>query len=311
MSEILYYQRVLTQNEINTIVGYLGQKWGIKTEVPSAPIENAVSKWLPNKESKLAIWLDMADYSSMIVNKTTTISSIKDKIGGVSFTPSGNLTLSSTSSGVFGNISSLNFDNNSGDNVYMTGTYNYNTSGSILFIANLLPTTNTNEAIIKWNDKLKIGFENNNNILLGYGFINTQKYLPNSKEKIGTNEHRIFQQFITRQSFNKVFIQHRYRIEERFFSNDFQMRFRYFLGINIPINKPRIEKNAYYLSAYNEIFINAQQNIFDRNRLYGAIGYVFNKNIKMEAGYMAQTVETNNRNQFQIVLFNNIPFTNN
>ena len=153
--------------------------------------------------------------------------------------------------------------------------------------------------------------ENNNNILLGYGFINTQKYLPNSKEKIGTNEHRIFQQFITRQSFNKVFIQHRYRIEERFFSNDFQMRFRYFLGINIPINKPRIEKNAYYLSAYNEIFINAQQNIFDRNRLYGAIGYVFNKNIKMEAGYMAQTVETNNRNQFQIVLFNNIPFTNN
>jgi len=153
--------------------------------------------------------------------------------------------------------------------------------------------------------------ENNNNILLGYGFINTQKYLPNSKEKIGTNEHRIFQQFITRQSFNKVFIQHRYRIEERFLSNDFQMRFRYFLGINIPINKPRIEKNAYYLSAYNEIFMNAQQKIFDRNRLYGAIGYVFNKNIKMEAGYMAQTVETNNRNQFQIVLFNNIPFTNN
>ena len=153
--------------------------------------------------------------------------------------------------------------------------------------------------------------ENNNNILLGYGFINTQKYLPNSKEKIGTNEHRIFQQFITRQSFNKVFIQHRYRIEERFFSNDFQMRFRYFLGLNIPFNKPRIEKNAYYLSAYNEIFINAQQNIFDRNRLYGAIGYVINKNIRIEAGYMAQTLEVNNRNQFQIVLFNNIPFTNN
>jgi hypothetical protein len=153
--------------------------------------------------------------------------------------------------------------------------------------------------------------ENNNNILLGYGFINTQKYLPNSKEKIGTNEHRIFQQFITRQSFNKVFIQHRYRIEERFLPNDFQLRFRYFVGINIPINKARIEKNAYYLSAYNEIFINAQQNIFDRNRFYGAIGYVFNKNIKMEAGYMAQTVESSNRNQFQIVVFNNIPFTNN
>jgi hypothetical protein len=153
--------------------------------------------------------------------------------------------------------------------------------------------------------------ENNNNILLGYGFINSQKYLPNSNNKVGTTEHRIYQQFITRQNFNKVFLQHRYRIEERFLPNDFQMRFRYFLGINIAINKPKIEKNAYYLSAYNEIFINAQQNIFDRNRLYGAIGYVINKNIKIEAGYMAQTVETNNRNQFQIVVFNNTPFTNN
>lgn len=153
--------------------------------------------------------------------------------------------------------------------------------------------------------------ENNNNILLGYGFINSQKYLSNSNEKVGTNEHRVFQQFITRQSFNNVFLQHRYRIEERFLPNDFQMRFRYFLGINIPINKPRLEKNAYYFSAYNEIFINAQQNIFDRNRLYGAIGYVFNKNIKMEAGYMVQTLETNNRNQFQIVIFNNIPFNKN
>ncbi len=153
--------------------------------------------------------------------------------------------------------------------------------------------------------------ENNNNILLGYGFINSQKYLSNSNEKVGTNEHRVFQQFITRQSFNKVFLQHRYRIEERFLPNDFQMRFRYFLGINIPINKPRLEKNAYYFSAYNEIFINAQQNIFDRNRLYGAIGYVFNKNIKMEAGYMLQTLESTNRNQFQIVIFNNIPFNKN
>jgi len=162
--------------------------------------------------------------------------------------------------------------------------------------------------------RIGIGYnltENNNNILLGYGFINSQKYLPNSNNKVGTTEHRIYQQFITRQNFNKVFLQHRYRIEERFLPNDFQMRFRYFLGINIAINKPKIEKNAYYLSAYNEIFINTQQNIFDRNRLYGAIGYVINKNIKIEAGYMAQTVETNNRNQFQIVVFNNTPFTNN
>ena len=153
--------------------------------------------------------------------------------------------------------------------------------------------------------------ENNNNILLGYGFINTQKYLPDSDDKVETDEHRIFQQFITRQNFGRIFLQHRYRIEERFFLNDFQMRFRYFLAVNIPITKKTMEKNALYLSAYNEIFINAEKPIFDRNRLYGALGYVINKNIKVEAGFMAQSLENSNRNQFQIVLFNTIPFNNN
>ncbi len=147
----------------------------------------------------------------------------------------------------------------------------------------------------------------NNNILLGYGFINTQKYLPNSDQKIDFNEHRIFQQFINRPSYNRFFLQHRFRLEERFLPNDFQMRVRYLLGINIPINKKSIEKNTVYFSGYNEIFINAEKPIFDRNRLFGAVGYVCNKNIKIEVGFMAQTLEKSNRNQFQIVLFNNLP----
>jgi hypothetical protein len=153
--------------------------------------------------------------------------------------------------------------------------------------------------------------ENNNNILLGYGFINTKRYVSNSDEKVETNEHRIFQQFITKQNLGRIFLQHRYRIEERFLPNDFQIRFRYFLAVNIPITKKTMEKNTLYLSTYNEIFLNAVKPIFDRNRLYGAIGYVINKNIKIEGGFMAQTLENSNRNQFQIVLFNNIPFNNN
>ena len=150
--------------------------------------------------------------------------------------------------------------------------------------------------------------ENNNSLLLGYGFINTQKYVPNSDEKISINEHRIYQQFITKQNFNRFFIQHRYRLEERFIATDFQLRLRYFIGLNIPLNKKTMDKNAFYLSSYNEIFINAEKPIFDRNRLYGALGFVIDKNFKVEAGFMAQTIENSNRNQFQIVIFNNLPF---
>jgi hypothetical protein len=89
------------------------------------------------------------------------------------------------------------------------------------------------------------------------------------------------------------------------------MRFRYFLAVNVPLNKKTMDKKAIYLSAYNEIFLNTEKPIFDRNRLYGALGYVINKNIKIEAGFMAQTLENSNKNQFQIVIFNNIPFNNN
>lgn len=152
--------------------------------------------------------------------------------------------------------------------------------------------------------------ENNNTVLLGYAFINSQKYLSNSNSKTGSNEHRIYQQFVTRQNFGRVFIQHRYRIEERFLSDELQIRFRYFLSFNIPINNNTMAEKTIYASAYNEIFLNAQNSIFDRNRLYGALGYVINKNLRIELGYMAQTLENTNRNQFQIVLFNNFSLNN-
>ena len=67
--------------------------------------------------------------------------------------------------------------------------------------------------------RIGIGYhltENNNNILLGYGYINSQNYLPNKTEKISSNEHRVFRQFINRQNISKVFLRHQYMIEERF-----------------------------------------------------------------------------------------------
>ena len=55
--------------------------------------------------------------------------------------------------------------------------------------------------------------EGNNNILLGYGYILSQNYLELSDEKFDINEHRIYQQFITKQSIGIVNLQHRYRFE--------------------------------------------------------------------------------------------------
>jgi len=150
--------------------------------------------------------------------------------------------------------------------------------------------------------------ENNNNILLGYAYVHSEPYIAGTDEKSSTNEHRIFQQFITKEKFGRVNIQHRYRFEQRFIEEDFKMRARYFLSLNVPINKKEMEKNAIYASAYNEIFINTKPNYFDRDRIYGGLGYCFNKNFKVEAGVMTQILSNSSRTQFQIMFFNSLPF---
>lgn len=149
--------------------------------------------------------------------------------------------------------------------------------------------------------------ENNDNILLGYGYIQSHTY-DAADIKRRNDEHRIFQQFITKQNIHNFYVQHRYRIEERFITDDFKMRFRYFLSVNKPLNKKAMEKNAVYLSAYNEIFLNTDKPVFDRNRLYGGVGYCLNNFIRIETGFMSQMLEDKKQTQFQIFLFNNLPF---
>jgi hypothetical protein len=98
-------------------------------------------------------------------------------------------------------------------------------------------------------------------------------------------------------------LNHRYRFEQRFVESDFKMRLRYFLGLNIPITKK--ENSNLYFSTYNEIFLNIESAVFDRNRVYGGIGSHINKNIRIEAGYMNQFFKRSSRDQFNIITFVN------
>lgn len=147
--------------------------------------------------------------------------------------------------------------------------------------------------------------DSKNNILLGYGYIVSENYIGNIDNKVSVNEHRIYQQFTSKQNVGKVKLSHRYRFEQRFVESDFKMRFRYFLGLNVPLTNNENGKNDFYLSAYNEIFLNTKSSVFDRNRVYGGLGYKINKSIRVEAGYMNQFFETSGRDQFNIITFVN------
>ena len=144
--------------------------------------------------------------------------------------------------------------------------------------------------------------DNSSNLLLGYGYIVSENY-KDENDKYAINEHRIFQQFTSSQTIGSIKIQHRYRFEQRFVERDFKQRFRYFVSFNIPL---KIKKNTQtYLSVYNEIFMNTNSPVFDRNRLYGGIGYNINNNIRIEIGYMNQFFEKYNRDQLNIISFVN------
>lgn len=138
----------------------------------------------------------------------------------------------------------------------------------------------------------------------GYGFISGRTYASSGKVN-HTAEHRLYQQLMLKQSFGRFNIQHRYRMEERFLEDDFRVRFRYFLSANIALNKPSVRKGALYLSLYNEIFIYADRPLFDRDRIFGGAGYMFNSRLRVEAGTMTQVQETRSRGQFNIMVFHN------
>jgi len=147
--------------------------------------------------------------------------------------------------------------------------------------------------------------ENNHNVLLGYGYILSQNYVADAQEKTDVNEHRIFQQFTSKQKIGKVSLSHRYRFEQRFVESDFKMRLRYFLALKIPLIKFEAVPAKLYVSAYNEVFLNTESSVFDRNRVYAGLGYQLHKNVRIEAGYMNQLFEKSSRDQFNLITFVN------
>lgn len=144
--------------------------------------------------------------------------------------------------------------------------------------------------------------DQNNNILVGYGFIRSEPYLEGLNEKTRIDEHRIYQQFIHKQALSRFALQHRIRFEQRFIESDFKMRFRYALAASIPLNAGG-SPSRFNLSTYNEIFLNTSDNAFDRNRIYAGIGYTFSAHLRSEVGLMNQSTLSTSRNQFVISTF--------
>lgn len=145
---------------------------------------------------------------------------------------------------------------------------------------------------------------------IGYGFIETDgSFLddgqPNSKE------HRIFEQFILKNTVGKFKFEHRYRLEQRFIKSrnvlsnpeqditSTEHRARYRLQVTMPLS------DIFFLNFYDEIFLNLQNSVYGQNRLYGAIGANVFKNTSIQVGYLKNHFPSANYDRLQIGVFFN------
>ena len=165
--------------------------------------------------------------------------------------------------------------------------------------------------------RVGINYKINSNLTtqVGYAWIHTFPYGETNLAAIPKTfpEHRIYEQLTVSTPVGKTTLAHRLRLEQRWLGRYnstssekpdkwvYLNRVRYMPRLDIPLNK------KWYAALYDEIMIgfgkNVGENIFDQNRIALLTGYKFNKNLRIEAGYINQIVmlgrEVENKNIFQ------------
>ncbi len=138
---------------------------------------------------------------------------------------------------------------------------------------------------------------------IGYGYIDTDTTFEDIPNQNNLLENRIFEQFILKNIVWKLLFEQRFRFEQRFLnsgtSSDTQHRARYRLQITLPLT------NTFFLSFYDEIFLNLQDDIFAQNRLYAALGINIVDNLSLQLGYLKNHFSTANFDRLQIAVFYN------
>ena len=94
--------------------------------------------------------------------------------------------------------------------------------------------------------------------------------------------------FVLKNNINRVKIEHRYRIEQRWQNGKFANRFRYRLNPILPLNHKTVIPNTVFLTAFEELFFSNKQPYFRRSRFFVGAGYQFTKLFSMQAGYISQ-----------------------
>lgn len=170
-------------------------------------------------------------------------------------------------------------------------------------------TPNTEQLLLRGG----LNYHINNTAFASIGYARVTNYAYDKELLPGAqvSENRLWQQLLMRNTLGRIFFEHRYRLEQRWLNGNQDLyldRIRYLLRATIPVNKNKMEAKTVFVSFYDEIFIHFNKKPFDRNRLYGAVGYQFTPLFNIQLGYLAQTVNTTTKSYLQAAVFYNVDF---
>jgi len=131
---------------------------------------------------------------------------------------------------------------------------------------------------------------------VGYGYFFSN---PSSSNVVGSkmSENRIWQQLILRQKSRFIFMEHRYRLEQRFFHNltndtykeDHRLRYRFQTLFPLYSISPHLRH--LFVVINDELMMNFRSDpskLFDRNRFFVGIGYQVSPKMNFQLGYQNQ-----------------------
>lgn len=171
-----------------------------------------------------------------------------------------------------------------------------------------------NQLITNWQQSLlRVGAQYSLNprilVRVGYAWVETFPYGEFSINGLGRDftEHRIFEMVQLSHKEGIVDFSHRFMLEQRFVGryssaiktteDEFPLlnRVRYMIRLQAPLGGNEIKDKSPYIALYDEIFVgfgeNVNANIFDQNRIGVLLGYRFNKNVRVDGGFLTQTLQ--------------------
>ena len=148
------------------------------------------------------------------------------------------------------------------------------------------------------------------NISVTCGIASTVSFNAN---KMNRGELRGWQELFLSSRISRLYLNNRFRLEERYFKNitndnfdngyNFNYRFRYRFFVSIPINNSTIKEKTLSVNMGDEIFINFGKeiiyNTFDNNRILLGINYHFNNKQFITLNYVNQLTHTKALNTYE------------